>query len=168
MSTRIPSSLVWLIKKRARLDGKIQRATRIIEQKRELESARIRWQADLAAIDRALGMHEVLVDVENIAAISPKNQGKFLPHGDLTRFLLKSLRESDGQPLSTDTLTLMTMDQCVLSDAERENPAIHRELRLSVRYRLKNLASQRVIARLSCPLGSRTAFWTLLIAHLDK
>jgi hypothetical protein len=164
MSTRIPSSLAWLIDKRARLVGKIQKASKIIDQAHELAIERIKMRDDLAAIDRALEMHDIQIDAECIPPIAPrKHQRIRLSHGELTRVLLQFLRESGREPLSTDALTMMLIERCVnLQESPPDPLALQitfRRLRLSVRYRLKALASDAVIARAPCASGSRAARW---------
>ena len=164
MSTRTPPSLAWLIDKRARLAGRIENATKVIDAARKLEIKRVKMRADLAAIDRALEMHEIRVDVECIIPIAPIERRIRLPYGILTKTLLQFLRES-GEPLSIDALTMMLINRCVNVQEGASDPSGHqlafKKLRLSVRYRLKNLASNGVISRAPCPHGSKGPCWTL-------
>lgn len=171
MSTRIPPSLAWLIKKRARLNGKIQKASKAIERMHKLETDYAHWQADLAAIDRALAMHEIQVDVECIPSVAPMEK-RILAHGELSRALLKFLRESDGEPLSTNTLTMMLIDHCAaLKESTPDSIALEltfKRFRSSVHNRLKNLAREKEIVRSPCAHGSRATHWILPTDLLDS
>jgi hypothetical protein len=166
MSTRIPPSLAWLIDKRARLVGKIQKASKIIDHAHKLAIEVSNMRADLAAIDRALKLHDIQVDAECISPIAPRKQQRIrLSHGELTRVLLLFLRENGGDPLSTDALTKMLIERCINLQEKSPDPLAlqiaFKKLRLSVRYRLKALASDAIIMRAPCASGSRAARWIL-------
>lgn len=171
MSIRTPPSLVWLIKKRARLNGKIQKASKAIERLEKLESDRANWQADLIAIDRALAMHDIQVDVECIPSVAPIEK-RILAYGEVSRALLRFLRESGGQPLSTDTLAMMLMECGAVPKKSTEDPIAseitYRRFRESVHNRLKNLAKDNEIERAPCEKGSRVTRWLLITDALDN
>ncbi len=171
MSARIPSSLTWLIKKRARLNGKIQKASKLIEQIGRLEADRANWQADLAAIDRTLAMHDIQIDVECIPAVAPREK-RIFAYGEVSRTLLRFLRESDGEPVSTDTLAMMLIDYGAIPKPDQVDPiafeVAFRRFRESVHNRLKNMARTKVIIRVPCIPGSRVPRWVLPTDSLDS
>ncbi|WP_340568904.1 hypothetical protein [Stenotrophomonas sp. G106K1] len=86
MTWRTPSSLKWLIVKHSRLQGEIELLRReadeldaqVVEQRQRLERA----ERNLLAIETSLGMHEVQVDVCEIAAVIPHVNQPFYRHGD--------------------------------------------------------------------------------------
>jgi hypothetical protein len=94
---RTPSSMAWLIGKRARIKGQLDRLRRIQstlpDQIAELESA-------LKALDAVIPLHEVKVDPQVIKGCAPKGPA-IAASGELTRFLLRVLREAKGEPLYT-------------------------------------------------------------------
>jgi len=171
MSNRIPPSLKWLIDKRARLDGEIvalEKSIRQFEQlsgkfrkleqliKRvevlisELEESRV----NLAAIDRALGLHDIQVEIENIAPIrSGKRKYLELPHGGIGKMLLTRLKQLKGKATLTDDLAAYIADFAHDLGLETYDKARIRQI---VRYRLKGLATAGVIQRgPSRKLGTR-------------
>lgn len=157
MSTRIPSSLKWLIDKRARLGGELKKAEAAIALVQQLIVELSTIQGDIEAIDRALKMHEIPVVPQNIKTITSCAKMNRLPSGELTRTLLLGLRLREGEPLSTDALTLFVAERFASQYESIEDLA---QLRLSVRYRLKNLAAEKVISR-SYPRVGKVGQWML-------
>jgi hypothetical protein len=162
MSNRIPPSLKWLIDKRARLDGEVVSLEKLIAQFEhlsarfcKLESLMNRVQAsikkidetraNLAAIDRALALHHIKVDPENISPIQHRD-GRYpgLPYGILTKLLLTRLKQKKGVDVSTDELTSYVADHAHDLGLEAYDNI---KVRQSVRYRLKGLAIAGVIER---------------------
>ena len=172
MSARIPPSLKWLIDKRARLTGKIAAAEKAIRKKTCVEKRLSKYldniavlekelpklQEDLAGIDRALTLHDIQVNVEYIHPISPRSAKIQLPYGVLTQTLLAFLRLSQGEPLSTDALTIMLMKRFTHLQGETEQD--FHKLRKSVRHRLKSLANDQIIVR-APNTSSRETRWAL-------
>jgi hypothetical protein len=88
MSYRIPPSLAWLGQKRACISGKISRlhhelaVCQAAVQKKVADLERA--QADLAAVDRTIGMHEIQVDPDLIPEIRTSSNPIALQHGEFT------------------------------------------------------------------------------------
>lgn len=100
MSTKIPSSLKWLIDKRARLDAEIEKTQSSNEKAKKLTKELASLKKSLLAIDKALEMHEISVDVNLIKSIKSHYKRIDLPHGELTRCILTCLRKYQGvQPV---------------------------------------------------------------------
>lgn len=162
MSTRIPSSLKWLIDKRARLDGEIKKAQASIEAAQRLIVEISIIQKDLAAIDRALGMHEIEVDPECIKSVVSRTNELIVPYGQLTHTLLLCLRLSNGESQSTDAITLFVAEQFsnlhIITSSQSQ-------LRNSVYYRLKNLAADKVIIRHPPIRGIKGQRWALPVTN---
>lgn len=145
MQTRTPSSLKWLVDKRARLVREISRRedeARLIA--REMEKNCDALKRDLAAIDRVLSLHEIAIDPESIPPVNSQRARRTLPHSYLTRNIMKCLRLANGSWCSTLEIALFVATTANLDIESRG----FSEIRLSTRYRLKNLhAAGRVIRR---------------------
>lgn len=160
---RTPPSLKWLLDKRARLLGEVQRFQKAGAQKRKLlvdkiVAAKIRlaeleerqaqrspeeilaetYQRDLAVIDRTLQLHQIQIDVNLISLIRSQTGEKYLAHGELTRLIyqkLKSIYPSAATATETTLFILTTLGD------EMDNARFD-AFRLRVRHRMKNLAAQ--------------------------
>lgn len=145
MQTRTPSSLKWLVDKRARLVQEIRRTE--IEAGSiglELEKRCDALRRDLAALDRVLSLHEIAIDPESIPPINGQRGRRTFPHSYLTRNIITCLRLANGSWCSTLEIALFVATTANL-DIES---AGFSEVRISTRYRLKNLhAAGRVIRR---------------------
>lgn len=133
-----PSSLMWLMRKHARLNGEIQ----AIKKKREKDDARLRQlEQDLAAITATLAQHEVLVDPADIRPKAPRSQHRILPHGDAMRYTLDCLRLNRGHFVSTDDVLAHVVKRSglVLS------PELTTALRATVRDNLKKKAKEGLV-----------------------
>lgn len=145
MQTRTPSSLKWLVDKRARLVQEItyresEAKSVALDLERHCDSLR----RDLAAIDRVLSLHEIVIDPESILPIKSQRGGRGLPHNHLTKSIMKCLRLANGAWCSTSEIALFVASVANM-DIESQ---IFAGLRVSTRYRLKNLhAAGRVVRR---------------------
>jgi hypothetical protein len=164
MGTRIPPSLKWLIDKRRRLDHEFERLRRLPgDAKRLLQQVEV----SLAAIDQALKLHDIQVDVRNIRAVRstpPKQHCQ--PRGELTATIVQALKANNGRPMTTTALTACVgvargLDPTCLDERTAQR------LRESVRYRLKNLRKEGV---LTSPTGrrGRDTNWALAKHPLER
>jgi putative alpha-1,2-mannosidase len=93
MSNRIPSSLSWLIDKRARLAGDIQRTKKALLKVQHLVHKQKELEAALEAVDKSLKLHDIQVDVANIKPIYSHQLSKLkFQHGDINQLILIYLR----------------------------------------------------------------------------
>lgn len=92
---KTPSSLKWLIDKRIRLAGKLIEAEKrsgILHADLELIRGELEEAAHrLQAIDTAMGLHEIQIEPSELQAIRPRRNKPLLPHGQLSRILLREL-----------------------------------------------------------------------------
>lgn len=180
---RTPPSLNWLIGKRARLLGEIEklkksRPDRIASAEKELADAQIRLEQakarlayeqdvgnkiiealrkDLNAIDCVLGLHEIKINPEIIQPIRSQNAKRLLPYGKLTRSIFDSLKQAGGGPLSTDEIVKFIIYSNGLYITAERVP----EFREGVRQRLKTLCKKGTVERLH-PVKCRVeGSWTL-------
>lgn len=145
MSSRIPSSLNWLIDKRARLDAEIQKTESSLAKAKVLIEELSDLKASLAAIDHALSIHEIKVDVCLIRPVRSHYVRISLPHGELTRSILLCLR------LHQDESPIRTSEVASFIEARHADLAAHPEQRStiirSVQNRLNFLAREGTIER---------------------
>lgn len=162
---RIPSSLNWLINKRARLlgellrleevartqipllDDNVQQAKKALEyalrQRAELPSFLIHSLEEtknrLQAIDIVLGMHEIPIDPSAIQPIHSSPPRISHRHGELTRIIIERLHLATGEPLSSNDIAAYVAKALKLE--------LNEEIKNKVRYRLKNLCNSGRVRR---------------------
>ena len=136
---RTPSSMVWLIGHRAKIKGQLDRLKRM---QGTLPDKIRAAEAELAAIDAVIPLHEVKVDPGVIKGVKPKGPAA-AAHGVLTRFLLKQLRVAAGKPLYTTELALNFARERAI------DPAIlgHAEIMDRVGKRLRVLTAKGLVCR---------------------
>ncbi|MBS1169320.1 MAG: hypothetical protein H6R01_238 [Burkholderiaceae bacterium] len=126
---RIPPSLKWMIDKRGRIDGDIQRIEgylkkhqREFEKFQKLTNELSELRGTLASIDKALSLHEIQISPENIPTIRGRKNKNDLPYGELTRLIYTILSLSYGQPISSKEIVDFVFKRRMklnLSDAVR-------------------------------------------------
>ena len=159
MTPKIPSSLKWLIDKRARLDAEIRKteisvkkAQAIIEQLSDLKQK-------LAAIDEALAMHEVQVDIELIQPVRSHYVRINLQYGDLTKSILMCLR-LNGVGVPVRTSDIVEFIAARHADLEIE-PQKRSKLGYIVKTRLKCLYREGLLHRHHLPQTNQGGVWSL-------
>jgi len=159
MSTRIPSSLKWLIDKRARLEGEIKRTEASLSRAHVLIEELSKLKESLVAIDHTLSLHEIKIDVSLIQPIQSKYVKVNLPHGELTKSILLCLRlHKDVRPVGM--IEIVRFIEARYADLSAQ-PGPRLKLNESVHNRLKALASQGLIQR-HHPLTTNTqGVWSL-------
>jgi len=70
MANRIPSSLNWLIDKRARIDGQIIKTKKRLRKVEHLVNKLRALECELKSIDDTLKLHEIQIDISNIKPIN--------------------------------------------------------------------------------------------------
>jgi hypothetical protein len=180
---RIPSSLKWLLTRRARLMGDKRKLTarlpgviakielELMQAQQRLESctrrlmiakqhgaARIKLiEHDLATIDNTIRLHDIgiAIDPELLRPIKTQEKGRVFSHGELTRSILQALKYADGSTLTTTEIALIVAQNSGLEFSTEDLQG----LRLSVRYRLKNLALTGDVQRMPTAKTSRDGRW---------
>jgi hypothetical protein len=126
--TRIqtPTSLNWLIKRRAKIDGERKRAIdeqRLLIEKAssnrdslkqaedllakregELQELLAYYECALKSLDNVLNLHEVQIDTTLIKSVKQHTSPAALGHGDMARLIFKHLRENSGVASSTSEI----------------------------------------------------------------
>lgn len=145
--TKIPSSLNWLVRRRARLKGLIEAGEREIAKLAKLNDRLSGLRLDLEALDRVFSFHEIPIDPTTIPSIHVSIEVKirmktWFPHGALSRALVAALASSE-----TGYMTTKQLAQDLLLDVHRRHPneVINRyeqkRFHDLVRYRLKALCN---------------------------
>ncbi len=132
----------WLIDTRARLDGEIKKVeastARVQSLLKELEQVK----ADLSAVDRTLGLHDLKVELDAIQPVLSQAVRINAPYGALTKNVLLCLRLNPDRPVRTAVVTAFVATRLADLDAP---PQDSRQLHESVKHRLRNLLQQGVL-----------------------
>lgn len=155
---RLPSSLKWLIDRRARLAGEIERAEASLAKCQRLADDLSSLKTLLESVDQTLSLHDIAIDINQIPPIRSSSVRVSLPHGALTRTILTCLKVNDGIPVSTDEVAAFV---AVKNIDLKSDPSSMEELRQSVRYRLKGMCRLGMIERLHKVRGRETGRWVL-------
>ena len=144
MTWRTPSSLKWLITKRARLHGELRvldvTCEQVKKQLLDLERKAEHCRRTLAALDETIGLHEIQVCPEDIEPVHP-NRKQLLPPGQLTRLILSILRTRGSWLSTTD------MFHALVSCFPGVEEIGEGEIRMRLRRRLRNMSHQGTIER---------------------
>lgn len=141
MSSKTPSSLLWLIRKQTRLVGLIERRS---EELGRLKARIADIEAEVGAltvqrsqIESVLKLHEVQVDPRHLRAIRPHETKRLLNHGGITRVVMAFLRDAPGHTATTVELVAAVIHQTKLELSPNE----HEKVKRRVRVRLSIMAS---------------------------
>ncbi|AOL19974.1 MULTISPECIES: hypothetical protein [Xanthomonas] len=161
MVTKTPSSLKWLVDKRARLAGHIAQIQRRADAARQLaadlDSSVEATRRDLEALDRILGLHDICVPPEVIRPVRMSSEGPLLQRGHISRNVLACLREAAGEWRSTTEVLLFVGSQGKAVDGNVQ----YAELRLRVRKCLQAHCSAGRVIRRNSPRTNVEGYWAL-------
>jgi len=178
-----PSSLKWLIDKRARLLGEINKLSaslpkRLTKARQDVERAEIRLaqakellayeeavrsqiipalQKDLNALDAVMKLHVINIDPEIIQPIRSQTSRRILPYGKVTKCIFDCLKHAEDSPLSTLDIAMFIASHNGLMVSGKK----FQEFREVVRHRLKNMCSDGKIERAHKIDGSMQVRWAL-------
>ena len=178
-----PSSLKWLINRRARLDGELEKlkeaedrrsddARRPIEHaravlkdledqdemmRRVFERTRSALSQDINATDQLLRQHEIPVDPALIKRIRSQDNLSLTDFGHLTRLIYSFLRMANGKPCNATQVAAYVADSLGMDGEE----SYFSDLRYRVRKRMQHLAWEGKITRIECQQGSVEGRWCL-------
>ena len=152
----LPRNLNDLHRHRARIAEEISRTREQIvavkSQIRELKKIKV----DLAAIDRALGLHDIQIDPTDIRPVHNKYKRIDLPYGELSRCVYAALRASHGPtPRRAIFESVAATHPQLASD-----PQSIKQLKRSIHDRLKTLAAQGRLKRHHSGIGSADGVWS--------
>lgn len=182
-SIRTPSSLKWLIDKRARLLGEINKLKnshhknvedakkRVVKAEMSLEHAKQELahlestvpriieilHSDLKAVDNTLGLHEIQINPDIIPPIRTQDAERHSSHGGMTRAIFECLKLAGGQSVSTFELT----EHVAVVIGLKLTVENYQEFRKKISWRLKGLCSAGKIRRLHQVKGCIVGRWIL-------
>lgn len=146
MTWRTPSFLKWLIVKHSRLQGELMLLERqateldiqVAKHRQRLEDAR----QSIVAIERALTLHDIKVDPDDIARVVPNTNEPLYKYGDLTRKIYAALRVTEGWMSTADVVEHATGFRCGACDSK-----FYEGLRRTYRRRLRALTARGCVER---------------------
>jgi len=179
---RTPSSLKWLIDKRARLVGRISKLEKVNAQTIERLCSRITkleqalidarqelaheksvipallesLKADLRALDRSMSMHDIEIDPAIIPSINTQEAPRFIHHGDITRHIYKYLTQQKSRSASSLEVAVYIATHFSLQLTDQE----FLTFKIKIRHRLKDLMHQGRLIRLPTPRRAHSV-WAL-------
>ena len=153
MSNRIPPSLNWLVKKRARIHGELlkikqQKVAYLKSYDRNIK----KLELDLAALDRTLFLHEIKINPNIIPPIELRPINQTLKYGKLTSLIFESYSCFNESELTIREIMVFVADKANL---DINNLVQKQTLYQSVRYRIKNLCCQGKLTRIGTGKGTR-------------
>lgn len=158
MAPRIPPSLAWLIDKRARLDAELRKTRASLSKAQSLIDDLASLEESLAAIDKTLSLHDIKVDVENIAPIRSHYVRVKIPHGELTKSILLCLRLREGNPVRKSEIVSFIEGRFSDLGAPSEKKSV---LAQSVGNRLTGLFRKGLLVRHHPPETSEEGLWSI-------
>lgn len=159
MASRIPPSLSWLIDKRARLAAEIEKTRKSVAEAKKLIKELKTIEDDFAAIDRALKIHDIQIDVESIPPIASQYLRVQIPRGELTRTILLCLQlRPDQSTKFSEIVSFVIARHAALSGPETDRL----KLKKSVHNRLKNLAREGKLRRHHAADENKEGMWSLV------
>lgn len=157
MAGKIPPSLSWLIKKHARLSGEITKVKKALSKVQHLVDRLQELEASLDAVDNALKLHEIQVDVENIKPIRPHKARSKFRHGEINNLILGYLRSRvDEIPVSKRDIAEYIHRKHLEIDPEPLNPT---QLSHSIQAGLNRLHQLGCVSRCHEPATNQIGLW---------
>lgn len=125
---KLPTSLNWLINRRGRIDGSIQKIERYLDKHRrafekfqELSNELSFLKETLVSIDTTMRLHKLQIDPQNIPTINGKNYLTDLPRGEITLLIYERVKMGGGESarflFRTDLLRYSLFICCASSTA---------------------------------------------------
>lgn len=159
MANRIPPSLNWLIDKRARVAGEIEKTRRSLVKAQKLIDELKELETKLTAIDTTLELHDIKVDISLIRPIQSQHVRVKIPHGELTRSILNCIRlYQENGPVSKTTILNFVINRHYEFCAD-ETP--RQLIATSIHNRLKGLCRNGIITRCHDIDSNQDGLWVL-------
>lgn len=157
-SSRTPSSLLWLMRQRAFLQGEIYKLDKEFERYlADKKNEREMLVAKLAALDEIFPLHAVTVNPDEVPPVAHRRPENRVPlsYGTMTRLILTCLREANGEPRSTHEIAQYILER---ADIEVSLEQLQK-FRRKVQMRLKNLERNKKVHRLHPRKTTEIGMW---------
>lgn len=160
MSTRIPPSLKWLIDKRARISGEIEKTRKSLDRAHELINEMHDLEETLSAIDKTLSLHELQIDKTLIRPIKSHYVRLKIPYGGINHTILTCLKlYSDGPPVSKSAINNFVIAR-YYDPNEKSVP--FKQIARSIHQSLNRLHADGKIKRFHNPSLNDEGLWKLI------
>lgn len=162
MTYRTPSSLAWLVRQRATLQGEIIKLEKQIAEFTATKTAEVQKLKDqLAALDQTFALHEIKITPSEIPPVIRRNPGERIPlsHGQFSRLILSCLREAKGEPRTTVDIAVYLLERIDMEVPQEKIP----DFRRKIRCRLRGLMREGTVRRLHSPKSNLDGVWMLAI-----
>ena len=165
MTYRIPPSLYWLTKKRARLKADLdftEKAAKdlLVKQeaaRKQIAAQKVVLERDLQAIDRTICMHEIPIDPSKIRSVRPHRTKRIAGHGAMTRAIFRYLWNLGGASACTKDIAVFVAVSIKMDPDDERFPL----LRYRVRQRLKDLVAEHRIIRVQSAANRGEGRWAI-------
>lgn len=151
MSWRTPSSLKWLIIKRSRLSGELERLLPKLDALRaefeQMEATMNGLRDQLAALDQTFLLHDIQIDPRGIEPVIPHRHPRLFPNGHMGRHIRHILAErGSGEWTTTPEIARKIMEHLGMSESDGAE-GVYRSIRRAVRNRLQSLMQAGEVER---------------------
>lgn len=159
MTNRIPPSLNWLIDKRARISGEIEKTRRSLKTAQSLIEELEDLETKLKAIDTTLELHDIKINVDLIKPIESKHYRLNIPHGELTKSILTCIKlYGTVTPVSKSEIVNFVIARHFDFNANEITSA---RIKRSISNRVKSLYRDGFVVRHHRPYSNEEGLWTL-------
>ena len=163
LAARLPDLVSTIGKETAEAERRLNSCKRRLAIAEEHGPGRLKaLDGDIAAIDAAIAMYGVDIDPSRLSPIRGQYNGWALDYGQMTRLILRALREVNGAELTTTEIALILSVESgvVLSDNEFQS------FRLRVRRRMRTLVAVGAIRRIHVAKTTLEGRWAAASAPL--
>ncbi|WP_175807621.1 hypothetical protein [Burkholderia cenocepacia] len=182
-SVRTPSSLKWLITRRARIAGELikleqRESERLAQEKKERQEVlqeirRLRTRHlgakragavqrqslldDLAAIDAVFCHHELSINPQLISPVRGHDEKAITKYGDLTKQIYAYLKAANGRSCTARQVATFISASLLTELANRD----FAEIRYRIRKRMQSMVAEGRLERVPTPAGCLEGRWRL-------
>ena len=166
MTWKTPSSLKWLIVRRSRLSGmleKLEPKHAVLKEQFESIDARVnKLRQQLSALDQTFQLHEIQIDPTGLRPVVPHDNRRLVPHGQMSRHIRRILANHEGWA-SIAEITLKILQRLDATADEKTYQYVH----IAVRRRLRGMLREGQVQRIEgtrkgrCYDGSNQSMWRL-------
>jgi hypothetical protein len=166
MTWKTPSSLKWLIVRRSRLSGmleKLEPKHTALKEQFELIDARVnKLRQQLSALDQTFQLHEIQIDPTGLRPVVPHDHRRLVPHGQMSR-QIRSILINRHDWVSTAEIAQRIIHQL----NAKVNDDAYAYVHIAVRRRLRGMLREGQVQRIQgtpkgrCYDGSNQSLWRL-------
>ncbi|MDO9422454.1 MAG: hypothetical protein Q7T66_17470 [Herminiimonas sp.] len=164
---KLPTSLNWLINRRGRIDGSIQKIERYLDKHRrafekfqELSNELSFLKETLVSIDTTMRLHKLQIDPQNIPTINGKNYLTDLPRGEITLLIYERVKMGGGEPVCSKEIVEHIL---AYRKATGASPIPSISLSLMVSRRMNGLCRKGRLVRHHPQKTGTHGLWTLCL-----